>query len=403
VVILGDLNAYARETPITTLEAEGYVNTVAAFEGLELNSYRFSGEIGTLDYALANESLFEQVTGATSWTINSDEQFIFDYNEDSTFGAPVLRPDDQGLFDPDSPAKSSDHDPIIIGLDLQPNDPVSVETQQVIVWAAGEDYFGDPQFDLFVNGMALANDVTIPSEPGRLPSAGRDALTRPYVFEIDADIDIESVGVAFTNDRWGGTRDTDRNLYVSHVEFGGETYTPQEHGDFTPAFRPDARKEMIAENSGMVFGNGTLEFAARQVITVYASGENYLGNPKFDLSVNGETIAQGVEVISGTGRLPFDEREALADAFRFKVDADLEIETVGVTFFNDAYAGERNLDRNLFIPKIAIDGAELRPEDNAVFFKEAGENPMLQEAAEGDGHLFANGTLLFDADALLTS
>ena len=118
-LILGDLNAYAREAPIQVLEAAGYTDLARAFEGEDVYSYRFSGQIGTLDYALADESLRSQVTGATTWNIDADELVAFDYNEESTFGAPILRPDDQGLFEGANPARASDHDPVIVGLDLE--------------------------------------------------------------------------------------------------------------------------------------------------------------------------------------------------------------------------------------------------------------------------------------------
>ena len=118
VLILGDLNAYARETPLQVLEAAGYTDLARAYEGEDVYSYRFSGQVGTLDYALANAALAAQVTGATTWNVNSDAPVIFDYNLDGTFTS-TLRPTDQGLFDGASPAAASDHDPVIVGLDLE--------------------------------------------------------------------------------------------------------------------------------------------------------------------------------------------------------------------------------------------------------------------------------------------
>ncbi len=120
VLILGDLNAYARETPIQKLEEAGYTDLARAYEGDDVYSYRFSGQIGTLDYALANEALLDQVTGATTWNVNADTPVFFDYNLDDTFTSPnTLRPTDQGLFDGSTPLRGSDHDPVIVGLDLE--------------------------------------------------------------------------------------------------------------------------------------------------------------------------------------------------------------------------------------------------------------------------------------------
>ncbi|MEM8501908.1 MAG: ExeM/NucH family extracellular endonuclease [Cyanobacteria bacterium P01_D01_bin.1] len=109
-LIVGDLNAYAQEEPITALEAIGYTDLAEQFLGTSAYSFVFDGQLGTLDYALANESLLTQVTGATEWHINADEPDAIDYNLD--FGR------DPTLFDSNTPFRTSDHDPIIIGLDL---------------------------------------------------------------------------------------------------------------------------------------------------------------------------------------------------------------------------------------------------------------------------------------------
>ena len=109
-MILGDLNAYAQEDPITFLEAAGYTDLVEAFEPGG-SSFVFDGQTGTLDYAMANPSLLGQVTGATAWNINADEADALDYNLD--FGR------DASYFDGGTPFRSSDHDPIVVGLDLE--------------------------------------------------------------------------------------------------------------------------------------------------------------------------------------------------------------------------------------------------------------------------------------------
>ncbi|WP_193092502.1 ExeM/NucH family extracellular endonuclease [Halomonas colorata] len=106
VLILGDLNAYAMEDPITALKDAG-------FELLDDDySYVFDGFWGSLDHALASESLAKQVTGTTTWHINSDEATALDYNTEYTTERQV-----ENLYAPD-PFRSSDHDPILVGLNL---------------------------------------------------------------------------------------------------------------------------------------------------------------------------------------------------------------------------------------------------------------------------------------------
>ncbi|MEL6265589.1 MAG: ExeM/NucH family extracellular endonuclease, partial [Pseudomonadota bacterium] len=107
-LIVGDLNSYPEETPITTLEAAGFVNTVEAI-GDDTPTFVFDGQNGTLDYALASAALIDDVTGATVFATNADEADVFDYNLE--FGR------DPALFTADQ-FRASDHDPVIVGLDL---------------------------------------------------------------------------------------------------------------------------------------------------------------------------------------------------------------------------------------------------------------------------------------------
>lgn len=107
-LLIGDLNSYAQEDPITYLESQGYTNVINNPESAY--SYVFDGQLGTLDYGLASTTLISQVTGATDWHINADEPDALDYNLD--FGR------DPALFDGQTPFRTSDHDPLVVGLDL---------------------------------------------------------------------------------------------------------------------------------------------------------------------------------------------------------------------------------------------------------------------------------------------
>lgn len=108
-IVLGDLNAYGEEDPIDTLEAGGLTSVTKRFVPEPLRySYLFDGLAGELDHALVGRQLLKRVTSATIWHINSDEPRIRDYNQE--FNPP-------GLYQPDA-YRSSDHDPLVIGLTL---------------------------------------------------------------------------------------------------------------------------------------------------------------------------------------------------------------------------------------------------------------------------------------------
>ncbi|MBM2769407.1 ExeM/NucH family extracellular endonuclease [Burkholderia anthina] len=112
VLLIGDLNSYAKEDPLRALESRGYANLVARFLGNAGYSYVFRGEAGNLDHALATAPLAARVKAVHAWHINADEptalQAVPDYK------TPAQR---AAYYAPDA-YRSSDHDPIVIDLAL---------------------------------------------------------------------------------------------------------------------------------------------------------------------------------------------------------------------------------------------------------------------------------------------
>lgn len=101
-MIVGDLNAYAQEDPLRTLAEAGWRD---AFAGQAMPySYVYNGEAGRLDHALLSPALAARLAGAAEWHTNADEPVTVGYRE---------RPDAAG------PWRSSDHDPLLLGLRLR--------------------------------------------------------------------------------------------------------------------------------------------------------------------------------------------------------------------------------------------------------------------------------------------
>ncbi|GAB3985300.1 hypothetical protein GCM10028807_00240 [Spirosoma daeguense] len=107
-LILGDLNAYAQENPLTTLYSSGYSNLLPN----TTYSYVFDGQVGSLDHALGSATLLGQVQGAEKWHINSDEPSVLDYNVEFKTANLIT-----SLYNADQ-FRTSDHDPVIVGLSL---------------------------------------------------------------------------------------------------------------------------------------------------------------------------------------------------------------------------------------------------------------------------------------------
>jgi len=114
VIVIGDLNAYGKEDPILDFTANGYVDQVARFNEFDY-SYVFDGEAGYIDHALASPSLSAQISGTTHWRINADEPAIIDYNTEFKQPACTTCGPDYYM---NTVYRSSDHDPVVIGLNL---------------------------------------------------------------------------------------------------------------------------------------------------------------------------------------------------------------------------------------------------------------------------------------------
>ena len=113
VLILGDLNSYAKEDPIRTIESGGFINLIERLAGSAAYNYVFDGRAGYLHHVLASRTLAVKAAGLTEWHVNADEPKVRDYNQE-------FQP--AGYFAPDA-FRSSDHDPIVIGLQMGTDAP----------------------------------------------------------------------------------------------------------------------------------------------------------------------------------------------------------------------------------------------------------------------------------------
>lgn len=121
ILIIGDLNAYAKEDPIYTLEQRGYQNLIEKFQQDQGYSYFYQGEIGYLDHALASASLTEQTIYTMEYHINADEHVVFDY---TTTGKSVTH---QTEFYQPNQFRAADHDPVVIELTLRNVNPADID------------------------------------------------------------------------------------------------------------------------------------------------------------------------------------------------------------------------------------------------------------------------------------
>lgn len=140
-LVIGDLNSYGEEDPLDVLRGLGYADQAARFESAPL-SYRFGMERGRLDHAFATSTMEAQIVAAAHWHINADEPAFYDYNLESKSAA-------QQAINVGTPFRSSDHDPLLIGIDLSPQPTTFAMWVASIEWPGGANTQpdGDPDGD----------------------------------------------------------------------------------------------------------------------------------------------------------------------------------------------------------------------------------------------------------------
>ncbi len=211
-LIVGDLNSYAMEDTLTEIKAgsddvagtgDDFTNLISHFQGAYAYSYTFDGQAGYLDHALANASILPQITGAEDWHINSDEPDVVDY--DTTF-----KPAGQEALYEVNPYRTSDHDPVIIGLipnavpTVDAGGPYSVdEGGSALLTAAGSDPNGDSltyAWDLDNNGSFETDGQTVSFDASSLdgPSSYtvKVKVTDPLGLSAESTATVDVVNVA---------------------------------------------------------------------------------------------------------------------------------------------------------------------------------------------------------------
>ncbi len=150
VIVMGDLNAYSMEDPIRIFTDAGYTNLIKKYDANGY-SYSYRGTVGCLDHALANESIEKQITGCEVFHINTDEAAVFGYD---------------GYSYQNNMYRSSDHDPVVVGLRLgigTPTDNIEIDDNRIIY--GGKEIIGiaaakDNQMRIYsLTGQLVYSDV----------------------------------------------------------------------------------------------------------------------------------------------------------------------------------------------------------------------------------------------------
>jgi hypothetical protein len=217
---------------------------------------------------------------------------------------------------------------------------------------------GDAKYIVTLDGQQLGAEQTAHAAHG----AGSDVLN------VQLDAGPHTVGIIFTNDAWGGTSGTDRNLYVDAVSYDGQdmgqsasllSYSEYSH-DFGSGTTPAPTPTPPVTAPPVVLppvvispppaAGGTVSLGSGSHVTEFHLSEDaYQGDAQYIVILDGKQLGgtQTAHTLHGAGT------DVLA------VHLDGGPHTVGVIFTNDAWGGSPDTDRNLYVDAVSYDGQDM--------------------------------------------
>lgn len=125
--------------------------------------------------------------------------------------------------------------------------PAPAVTDTFVLHMSEDAWMGDAQFVFSVDGQQVGGVQTV--------TASHDqGASQDFTFQGDFGVNAHDLAISFINDAWGGTRDTDRNLYVNGVDLNGAP---------------------VAQAAATIYSNGTVHFTAAgaQPNAMWAGGD----------------------------------------------------------------------------------------------------------------------------------
>lgn len=110
------------------------------------------------------------------------------------------------------------------------NQAGGADSWQLVIKASGDHYQGAPIMEVTIDGVAYPLiEVT--------EVYGQDE-TGTYVIEVSDNFDPSEVTIKFTNDAWGGSPETDRNLIIHEIWVDGQPVDPSAISNTPPGWDP---------------------------------------------------------------------------------------------------------------------------------------------------------------------
>lgn len=181
---------------------------------------------------------------------------------------------------------------------------------------------------------------------------------RTFTFNTDTRVTADQIRVSFTNDLYDPTNNIDRNLIVDRIVVDGETFQTEANNVFsTGTWLPADGIAPGFRSSEILHANGYFQYSDPTPngsnIVIRARGDE--GDERMQLLLNGQVVRTWNNVSQS-----FQNYSFTAGTF---VSAD----QVRVQFINDLYDPINNIDRNLVVDRMTLDGQVYQTEAPSVF------------------------------------
>jgi hypothetical protein len=287
---------------------------------------------------------------------------------------------------------------------------------------SGDQYNGDPQIEVFVDGQQIGGTYTVTADH----SSGQ-TQTITITGNFDPSV-AHQVQVEFVNDAWDGTSwwsnggsadGHDRNVYVESISLNGQTLEGSQGTDgATNGVVPAA-----STNEAVMDVNGTLAFnvpaasatttgagtggassgttgpttatsSGSGTLTLQVSGDQYNGDPQIVVLVDGQQV--------GTYTVTADHASGQTQTITISGNFDPNVaHQVQVEFTNDSWDGTSwwsdggsadGHDRNVYVESISLNGQSLEGSQGT----DGATNGVVPAANANEAVMDVNGTLTFN-------
>jgi lysophospholipase L1-like esterase len=189
-------------------------------------------------------------------------------------------------------------------------------------------YAGDAQFTIAVNGTQIGGVQTA--------TASHSAGASQTFNVMGTFAGPSTASITFLNDAYGGTVDTDRNLYETSATINGQT------------INGSALTEMSGGPMAFMFHGSVATDTSTSPVVLNLAEDAYKGDAQFTVSIDGGA-ASAPQYVSALHSAGASEAFSLGNLATGSHD-------IAVSFVNDLYDGTASTDRNLYVTGINVNG-----------------------------------------------